>query len=200
MRTLPVAATALAAALALTLTACDSGGSGTGKNRKRSGSDSADSGNGSNGTGGGSAAGGSSARACKPGQFTQEVAANEAPAAGDTGNVSVTLTNTSNAGCTLNGFPEVGLTGGGGSWTVGREQSAQPEKLTVRPAEAATFTLTYVRGPKGDAQKGAAVQDAAFKLPGAGTELSFPWKFGEVALRAAGEPDATVTPFQRAGD
>lgn len=56
---------------------------------------------------------------------------------------------------------------------------------------------TRARGRRG---QGAAVKTVKFGLPGAGAELSFPWKYGEVALRSASEPDASVGPLQRAGD
>ncbi|MFS8198993.1 DUF4232 domain-containing protein (plasmid) [Streptomyces sp. CWNU-52B] len=184
MRTLPTAVTALAATLALTLTACggDDGGGGDEK------------------TGGKEKAG--SSTACAAGELGQEVVASEAPAAGDTGTVSVTLTNDSGADCTLEGFPTVGLDAGGTALPVAQEKSAEPEKLTVKQDETAGFTITYVRGPAGDAAESAAVKSVKFALPGAAADagLSFAWKYGEVALRGAGEPDASVTPLQRAGD
>ena len=184
MRALPIAVTALTALVAtLTLTACDDEGSGDKATANSAGSTaSADS------------------TACKAGQVGQQVAAGEAPAAGDTGNVSVTLTNRSGADCTVKGFPRVDLKAGGTSWSLAPEKSAKPEKLTLKPDETTAFTITYVRGPAGDPEKGAAVKTVKFGLPGAGTDLSFPWKYGEVALRSESEPDASVGPFQRAGD
>ncbi|WAU78920.1 DUF4232 domain-containing protein [Streptomyces sp. Qhu-G9] len=185
MRTLPIAVTALAAALTLTLTACggdDDGGGDKKTGGKKTGSSD------------------TSSTACAAGKLDQEVVASEAPAAGDTGTVSVTLTNGSGADCTLEGFPTVELTAGTTALAVAPEKSAEPEKLTVKQDETVSFTITYVRGPAGDAAKGAAVKRAKFGLPGAGADQSFDWKYGEVALRSASEPDASVTPFQRAGD
>jgi hypothetical protein len=182
MRALPIAVTALAAALTLTLTACEDDGSGDGDKEPTKSAAPADS------------------TACKADQLGRQVAANEAPAAGDTGNVSVTLTNRSGADCTLEGFPGVDLYAGGTSRTVPAEEGAQPEKLTVKPDETASFTITYVRGPAGDTEKSAAVKTVKFSLPGAGDDLSFAWEYGEVALRSESEPDASVSPFQRAGD
>ncbi|MFD6287125.1 DUF4232 domain-containing protein [Streptomyces sp. NPDC060205] len=184
MRTLPIAVTALAATLTLTLTACGGDDSGGGDN-KSSGSKKD-----------------TSSSACAAGELGQEVVASEAPAAGDTGTVSVSLTNGSGADCTLQGFPTVGLDAGGTALSVAPEKSAEPEKLTVKKDETVGFTITYVRGPAGDAAKAAAVTTAKFSLPGAEGELSFAWKYGEVALRGAGgdEPDASVTPLQRTGD
>ncbi|MEV0226662.1 DUF4232 domain-containing protein [Streptomyces sp. NPDC050704] len=185
MRALPIAVAVLAAAL--TLTACsDSDG----------GSDSGDKDTGGKKT--------SASTACKADQVGTDVAASEAPAAGDSGTVSVTLTNSSGADCTLEGFPGVDLRAGSVSRTVPAEEAAQPEKLTVKPDEAVTFTITYVRGAAGDTEKSAAVKTVKFSLPGAADdtadELSFAWKYGEVALRSKTEPDASVTPFQRTGD
>ncbi|WP_328495626.1 DUF4232 domain-containing protein [Streptomyces sp. NBC_00414] len=184
MRTLPIAVTALAATLALTLTACG-GDDGDGGDKK---------------TGGGKNGSSASSTACAADKLGQEVVASEAPAAGDTGTVSVTLTNGSGADCTLKGFPTVGLDAGGTALSVAPEKSAEPEKLTVQKDETVGFTITYVRGPAGDAQKAAAVKTVEYKLPGADAELSFAWKYGEVSLRSEGEPDASVTPVQRTGD
>jgi len=180
MRTLPIAVTALAATLTLTLTACDDGG-----DKKE--------------TGGGK---GGAPTACTADGLGQEVVASEAPAAGDTGTVSVTLTNGSGADCTLEGFPSVVLKADAGAdgLSVAPQESAKPEKLTVKRDETAGFTITYVRGPAGDATKSVAVKTVTFGLPGADAEKSFPWKYGEVALRSETEPDASVTPLQRTGD
>jgi len=187
MRARPIAVSALTALVAvLALTACDDEGSG---DKGDKGNKKAD-----------SSASPAGSTACKADQVGQEVAASEAPAAGDTGSVSVTLTNRSGGDCTLEGFPRVDLNAGGTTWSLTPEESAKPEKLTLKPDETTAFTITYVRGPAGDATKGAAVQTVKFGLPGAGTELSFPWKYGEVALRSESEPDASVGPLQRAGD
>jgi hypothetical protein len=175
MRALPIAATATALAAALTLTACgDNGDNGDEKT--------------------------SASTACKTDFVAMRVAASEAPAAGDTGNVSVTLTNRSGVDCTLEGFPGIDLYADNVSRTIAVEKGAKPEKLTVKPEEAVTFTITYVRGAAGDTKKSAAVKTVKFNLPGATTQLSFGWKYGAVALRDESEPDASVTPFQRAGD
>ena len=187
MRARPIAVSALTALMAvLALTACDGEGSG---DKGDKGNKKAD-----------SSASPAGSTACKADQVGQEVAASEAPAAGDTGSVSVTLTNRSGGDCTLEGFPRVDLNAGGTTWSLTPEESAKPEKLTLKPDETTAFTITYVRGPAGDATKGAAVQTVKFGLPGAGTDLSFPWKYGEVALRSESEPDASVGPLQRAGD
>ncbi|MEV2193209.1 DUF4232 domain-containing protein [Streptomyces phaeochromogenes] len=187
MRARPIAVSALTALVAaLALTACDDEGSGAKGNKGNKKAD--------------SSASAARSTACEADQVGQEVAASEAPAAGDTGSVSVTLTNRSGGDCTLEGFPRVDLTAGGTTWSLAHEESAKPEKLTLKPDETTAFTITYVRGPAGDATKGAAVKTVKFGLPGAGADLSFPWKYGEVALRSESEPDASVGPLQRAGD
>ncbi|WP_419666623.1 DUF4232 domain-containing protein [Streptomyces sp. 2-1] len=187
MRARPIAVSALTALVAtLALTACDDEGSGAKANKGNKKADSSSS--------------AARSTACEADQVGQEVAASEAPAAGDTGSVSVTLTNRSDGDCTLEGFPRVDLAAGGTTWSLAHEESAKPEKLTLKPDETTAFTITYVRGPAGDATKGAAVKTVKFGLPGAGADLSFPWKYGEVALRSESEPDASVGPLQRAGD
>jgi hypothetical protein len=175
MRTAPLAATALVAALLLT--ACDSGGSD-----KSSGS--------------GKAGGG-----CEIGQLGVEVGpANVAPAAGDTGDVPVSLTNQS-APCTLDGTPGATLQAGDRTVTVPTASGAEPEKLTLAKGDSATFTLTYVRGATSGG-KSLAAKTLRISMPGADDDVkSFPWSYGEVALKAeGGAPDASVGPFTRAGD
>jgi hypothetical protein len=174
-------ATPVAAALAaaLLLTACDDGG----------GSDRSD--------GGGES--GRKSTACVIGEMGVQVAASAAPAAGDTGTVTVTVTNRSST-CTLDGFPSVGLHTGSSSANLLPDKAAKPQKLTLAKDVAASFTITYVRGEAGG-EKSLAAKTAKFGLPGASATHSFPWSYGDVALKGAeGKPDATVSPFQQAGD
>ncbi|MEU3254127.1 DUF4232 domain-containing protein [Streptomyces sp. NPDC006997] len=179
MRTAPLTVAALTAA-ALLLTACSGDGDDGGD----------DGGN------GGSAAG----TACSVDGMTIEVGpANAAPAAGDTGNVPVTLTNNGDADCTLEGFPGVELHAEGDSAVLPEEEGAQPQQLTLAKDTAATFTITYVRG----AADGTGVLDAAklgIGLPGGSEEQSFPWSYGAVPVNGEGVPEATVSAFQQAGD
>ncbi|MFG2950942.1 DUF4232 domain-containing protein [Streptomyces adustus] len=176
MRALPITVTALAAALLLT--ACDSGG----------------------GASDDKTAGGGAGSACAIGKVGLEVGpVNAAPAAGDTGNVSVAITNTS-AECTLDGFPGITLEAGNSSTAVPQDEAAQAQKLTLAKGATASFTLTYVRGKAGDA-KSLAVKTMKFGLPGATDTQSFDWKYGDVALKGgADKPDASVSAFQQAGD
>ncbi|MEU0738603.1 DUF4232 domain-containing protein [Streptomyces sp. NPDC006134] len=176
----PVAAVAVAAALVLT--ACDDGG-GTGS--------SGDSRTDDRGAGRGGAA-------CRIDEVGIEAAASAAPAAGDTGTVSFTVTNRG-AACTLDGFPAVTLAAGGTSVKVPAEQAAQAQKLTLAEDAAVSFTLTYVRGEAGG-ERSLAVKSAEVALPGASDTRGFPWSYGEVVLKGEGLPDASVGPFQQAGD
>ncbi|MFE9764995.1 DUF4232 domain-containing protein [Streptomyces sp. NPDC005808] len=186
MRAIPIAVTALVAAL--TLTACGDGGDGD------SGGD------------GGTKATASAADAstsCQVGQVGMAVeSASAAPAAGDTGIVPVTITNTG-AQCTLEGFPGIVLGAGAASATVAGDDAAQPEKLTLAKGDTATFTLTYVRGEAADAASLDA-KTVKVSLPGDAATQDFPWSYGPVAGKAgktgADDPDASVSPFQHAGD
>jgi hypothetical protein len=182
MRALPIAV--VAAAAALTLAACDSGGDSSSDSGKKASTSS-------------SAA---ASTACKIDQIGIQVGpANAAPAAGDTGNVPVTLTN-KGAECTLQGFPAVTVQGGGKSTDVPEEKAPNPPKLTLAKSGTASFTITYVRGTAGD---GKSLDATALKisLPGAATAQSFKWSYGPVAGKTgASDPNASVSSFQPAGD
>ncbi|MEU9313540.1 DUF4232 domain-containing protein [Streptomyces sp. NPDC048256] len=181
MRAVPLTVTALAAALLLT--ACGGGDdSGSGTDESKAAESTA-------------SAGG----ACAAGDLGQEVGpVNAAPAAGDSGNVTVTLTN-KGAECTLNGFPTVDLTTEGGSTTVPKDEAAEAQALTLPAQGTATFTITYVRGEDGGDQS-LAVKTVKYDLPGGSADQSFPWSYGDVALKSGKVPDATVSAFQQAGD
>jgi len=184
MRALPIAVTVLAAALALT--SCD-GGSGDSSSPGKSG-DTAGS------------AKKAAVAACAIGDTGFQVGpANAATAAGDTGNIPVTLTNKGDR-CTLKGFPGLSVEAGGTSAKIPADESAAPEELTLAEGDTASFTITYVRGAEGDA-KTLAVKTLKIALPGADTAQSFPWSYGPVAGKgSASEPNVSVTPFQHAGD
>ncbi|WP_330306376.1 MULTISPECIES: DUF4232 domain-containing protein [unclassified Streptomyces] len=183
MRALPLAATALLAALALT--ACDDGAGGDTKSSSKASTGATDS---------------TDSAACAIDQIGFQVGpANAAPAAGDTGNVPVTLTNRG-AKCTLKGFPGIDLYAGNVSATVGMETSATPEKLSLSKNDTASFTITYVRGAAGDA-KSLDAKTVKISLPGATATQNFPWSYGPVVGKSgAGDPNASVSPFQHAGD
>ncbi|MFB7335102.1 DUF4232 domain-containing protein [Streptomyces adustus] len=180
MRALPITVTALAAALLLT--ACDSGG-GTSDDKTAAGGGAVDS-------------------ACAFGNVDMEIGpVNAAPATGDTGNVSVTVTNTKSE-CTLNGFPTVTLGHGSTSATVPHDEAAQAQKLTLAKGATASFTLTYVRGEAGGA-KSFPADVMKSRLPGddAAATHSVDWTYGDVALKdGTDKPDVTVSAFQQSGD
>jgi hypothetical protein len=159
--------------------------------------------------GGGSGGGGSSAGssgstddrgggACRIGEVEVGIEPSPAPAAGDTGTVSVTLANPGPA-CALDGFPAVTLTAGGTSAEVPADEAAPAPRLTLAEGGTASFTLTYVRGTA-DGTAGLAVRSAEFALPGDTATHRFPWSYGDVATTQDGTPDATVGPFLRTGD
>ncbi|MFD9329013.1 DUF4232 domain-containing protein [Streptomyces sp. NPDC060065] len=185
MRAIPIAVTALVAAL--TLTACsdggDSDGGGSDTKATASATDAA-----------------AAATACEIGQVGLEAGpASEAPAAGDTGIVPFTITNSGDQ-CTLEGFPVIDLNAGEASATVAGDEAAQPEKLTLAKDDTATFTITYVRGEAADA-KSLDAKTVKISLPGATATKDFPWSYGPVAGKTeASDPDASVSPFQHAGD
>ncbi|MFJ8494787.1 DUF4232 domain-containing protein [Streptomyces sp. NPDC094038] len=171
MRAIPLTVTAVAAALALT--ACNGSGSGSsGKNSS----------------------------ACQIGKVSVQVgSASVAPAAGDTGEVPVSLTNQS-APCTLDGFAGVTLKAGGTAAAVAAQSGAKSDKLTLAKGDSATFSISYVRGKDGD-QASLAATSLTVSLPGSDATESFPWKYGAVAGKgAADKPNAAVGAFQQAGD
>ncbi|MEU6365444.1 DUF4232 domain-containing protein [Streptomyces sp. NPDC046931] len=170
MRTIRVPLVVTALAAALTLTACDS----------KSGGDDAK----------------SPASDCVVAVVVGP--GNAATTAGDTGNVPVTVTNRGSNQCTFQGFPGVELTAGGSSWNAAQEKDAQPAKVTLHKGEAATFTITYVRGNGGSLS--APAKAVKITIPGAGDAKSYPWSYGDVALKTKDTPDASVGPIQVAGD
>ncbi|MFF9806295.1 DUF4232 domain-containing protein [Streptomyces coeruleorubidus] len=181
MRTLPPLALAAALAATLLLTACED---------DESSADNA---------GNADRPGGS---ACALDDLGVEVGAGAAPAAGDTGSVTVTLTN-NGAPCTLKGFPAVDLVADDGKASVPADQpgqAADAQSLPLTKGATASFTITYVRGEAGGAQSLPA-RKASFGLPGATATHDMTWSYGEVALKGEeGEPEATVSAFQTAGD
>jgi hypothetical protein len=168
MRTTPLAVAVLASALLLT--ACDSNGGGDDGDKNKT------------------------SAGCTVGV---SVAAGAAPSAGDTGDVTVTVTNRG-ADCTLNGFPGVDLVAGDTSKAVPADKTAKPAKLTLAKDATASFTITYTRGEAGG-KESLAVKTAKFTLPGSTAGHSFAWSYGEVALKGD-VPEASVTPLTQAGD
>ncbi|MGW3494027.1 DUF4232 domain-containing protein [Streptomyces sp. NPDC001020] len=124
---------------------------------------------------------------------------NAATTAGDTGNVPVTITNSGSDECAFEGFPGIELNDGKTSWTVADEKDVKPAKVTLQKNETATFTITYVRG-KANGSLSAPAKSLKITVPGAGDARSYPWSYGEVALKDAHTPDASVGPIQVAGD
>ncbi|MFI9808890.1 DUF4232 domain-containing protein [Streptomyces sp. NPDC052301] len=172
MRVIPLTVTALAAALLLT--ACNDDG--------------------------GSKSGGKDSSACRLGGVSVQVgSASVAPAAGDTGEIPVSITNQSKP-CTLDDFPGVTLDRKGATAKLAPQKGAQAQKLKLAKGDSATFTISYVRGKAGDSTSLPAT-DMKITLPGGDAAQSFPWKYGPVAGQGSqGGPDASVSAFQQVGD
>ncbi|MFJ3667577.1 DUF4232 domain-containing protein [Streptomyces sp. NPDC090106] len=174
MRVLPLAATVLVAAL--TLTACSDDGDGAGDAGKTAKNEKA---------------------ACSLGELTVQVGpANAAPAAGDSGNLPITLTNDSGAACTIEGLPSVTL----GTTAVAADPSAKAGTTTLTKGATTSFAVSYVRGEQGG-DGSLAVTEGTFGLPGSDETHGFTWSYGEIASKSDGKtPDASVTGFQQTGD
>ncbi|MET7291422.1 DUF4232 domain-containing protein [Streptomyces griseoloalbus] len=182
MRAIQIAVPALAATLLL-LTACGTTG------RDGDGSEDGD--------------GKQENTACSVDAVNVEVGpASIAPAAGDTGEVPVGLTN-QGAACTLDGFPQVRLAGAGDADTVEvpPTEGAKAQKLTLAKGGSASFTLTYERGTPGDGAFDA--ENLHVDLPGSGSGSGsgiFRWSYGPVAADGQGGHMVSVSAYQQAGD
>jgi hypothetical protein len=125
--------------------------------------------------------------------------ANAAPAAGDTGDVPVTLTNRGTA-CTLEGFPGIDLYAANMSTNLQPAKGAKSQKLTLTKNASATFTITYQRGEAG-AKDVLDARTLKISLPGGPAEQSFKWSYGPVQGEDnPGVLKASVSAFQQAGD
>ncbi|MFE7277036.1 DUF4232 domain-containing protein [Streptomyces sp. NPDC057623] len=168
--------TVAALAAALLLTGCDDGGDGGDGKDSKAGS------------------------ACAAKLSVRFGPANAAPAAGDTGNVPVTITNGGDAECTLDGLPAVEFDAGDTVSAIGADEAAGVKKTTLAKGVSTSLTLTYVRG-EGGGTKSLAVRRVKIDLPGGGAQHTFKWSYGDVALKSDGQtPDASLTGFQRSGD
>jgi hypothetical protein len=171
MRTIPLAVTALASALLLT--ACNgSGGSSDSKNGS----------------------------ACSfDGIAVQVGPASTAPAAGDTGEVPVSITNQSKP-CDLDGFPVATLEAGGDQVSLSPQKGAKALKLKLAKGDSASFSITYVRAEEQD-KLGLDATKLVVKLPGSSATKSYKWSYGPVQGKgSADQPEASVGAFTQAGD
>ncbi|MFF0740762.1 DUF4232 domain-containing protein [Streptomyces sp. NPDC004111] len=150
-RTAPLVATVLAAGL--TATACGSDGSDRATGTPAPAQSSASSTPSAPATPpGGSGGGGIAASAnCTTDGLSFAVAPGSgAQSVGSPGAVVINLTNKGTAPCAMNGYPGVDLVGAptgtltDGKWSLGRQTSAQPRSVTLRPRATATFTITYL--------------------------------------------------------
>lgn len=168
--------TVAALAAALLLTGCDDGGDGSSGKDSKAGS------------------------ACTEELGVRFGPANAAPAAGDTGNVPVTVTNSGDAKCTLDGLPAIEFDAGATVAAVGADEAAGVKKTTLAKGASTSFTLTYVRG-EGGGTKSLPVKQVKIHLPGTEKTRDFKWSYGDVALKSDGQsPEASVSGFQQSGD
>lgn len=138
-----------------------------------------------------------SGSACALGDMGVEVGAATAPAAGDTGTVTVTLTN-KGPQCALKGFPGVDLLADDKTTSVSPDEGAKAQSLTLGKGGTTSFTITYVRGEAGSAES-LDVHKASFTLPGdTRTAHELTWSYGEVAWTAGTQ--ASVSGFETSGD
>ena len=110
--------TVAALAAALVLTACDSGGSGDETQDSKADA------------------------VCVDKLAVEFGPGNAAPAAGDTGNVPVTVTNRGGGDCTLDGLPALAFEAAGTSTAVAPDQAAAGGKTTLTKGASTSFTLT----------------------------------------------------------
>lgn len=135
--------------------------------------------------------------ACALGDMGVEIGAAAAPAAGDTGTVTVTLTN-KGAQCTLKGFPGVDLLADDKTTSVSPDEGAKAQSLTLAKGGTTSFTITYVRSEAGSANS-LDVRKASFTLPGdTGTAHELPWSYGSVDWTDDQKP--SVSGFETSGD
>ncbi|GAA0649014.1 hypothetical protein GCM10009535_28650 [Streptomyces thermocarboxydovorans] len=176
MRAVPIAVTALSALLLLTACDDESGGGKSGQSK---------------------------GKACAIDKVSMEAGpASVAPAAGDTGEVPVSFTNQSSE-CALEGFPEVRLTGAGGSGTreVPPAEGAKAQKLTLAKGGSAAFTVTYVRGTSG--AESFEAKDLRVVFPSEAGDPStrvFRWSYGPVAAGDGEGLEVSVSAYQKVGD
>ncbi|MGW7506689.1 DUF4232 domain-containing protein [Streptomyces massasporeus] len=135
--------------------------------------------------------------ACALGDMGVEVGAAAAPAAGDTGTVTVTLTN-KGAQCTLKGFPGVDLLADGKTTSVSPDEGAKPQSLILGKGGTTSFTITYVRSEAGSPGS-LDVHKASFTLPGdTRTAHELTWSYGAVDWTDDQKP--SVSGFETSGD
>lgn len=135
--------------------------------------------------------------ACALGDMGVEVGAAAAPAAGDTGTVTVTLSN-KGAQCTLKGFPGVDLLADDKTTSVSPDEGAKPQSLTLGKGGTTSFTITYVRSEAGSPES-LDVRKASFTLPGdTRTAHELTWSYGAVDWTDDQKP--SVSGFETSGD
>ncbi|MFF5310460.1 DUF4232 domain-containing protein [Streptomyces massasporeus] len=135
--------------------------------------------------------------ACALGDMKVEVGAAAAPAAGDTGTVTVSLGN-KGAQCALKGFPGVDLLADAKTTSVSPDEGAKAQSLTLGKGGTTSFTITYVRSEAGSPES-LDVRKASFTLPGdTRTAHELTWSYGAVDWTDDQKP--SVSGFETSGD
>ncbi|MER5431946.1 DUF4232 domain-containing protein [Streptomyces sp. NPDC002588] len=87
--------------------------------------------------------------------------------------VIVHMANTSDATCTLQGFPTVDLTDGTDTWPLAHSSGAE-NQVAVTPGKSAQFVITYISWAEGSGTEFKATS-AVITPPGATTSVTLPW-------------------------
>ncbi|WP_406435556.1 DUF4232 domain-containing protein [Streptomyces sp. NBC_00631] len=107
--------------------------------------------------------------------------------------VTVLMTNTSDATCSLQGFPSVDLKAGSDTWPL-LHSSGAANLVSLAPGTSARFVITYISWEQGSGAEFQATS-AVITPPGATTSVTLPWP-GSSILRqdSATHPGTYVGP------
>ncbi|MCL2729466.1 MAG: DUF4232 domain-containing protein [Actinomycetia bacterium] len=113
-----------------------------------------------------------------------------AQSVGSAGGVIIAMTNHGSKTCTMKGYPGVDLTGGGQTWSLGRQTSVSPHLVTLRPGGKTSFTITYMPYSDGDGRK-LDVKTIVITPPNETTSAKVAWEFQPVLLQDGATHPAT---------
>ncbi|MEU9451627.1 DUF4232 domain-containing protein [Streptomyces sp. NPDC048277] len=107
--------------------------------------------------------------------------------------VTVLMKNTSDATCSLHGFPGVDLKAGSDTWSLAQGGGAE-DPFNLTPGTSARFLITYISWEQGSGTEFKATS-AVITPPGATTSVTLPWP-GSSILRQ----DGATNPGTYVGD